>query len=71
MINVTESEGDIQTAYINAAGEPVEVKTIGKSEFVFGTELAVLRLYHRLKSGRIGFAKSMGKWFWTEAPGHV
>lgn len=49
-----------------AGGEEVSVEQIGSTIYVLGSELAVLRLYHKRKgAGRAGYSENLKRWYYT------
>ena len=52
--------------YSRYAQEPVEVEEIGGVYYAFGSELAVLRLYHKMRGhGRAGYSENMKRWYYS------
>lgn len=55
-----------QREYSSYAKEAVSVEEIKGAYYAFGSELAVLRLYHKMRGhGRAGYSVNMGCWFYT------
>lgn len=48
------------------AKEPVQIKatTISEPIYAFGSELACLRLFAKMRTGRVGFSENMVTWFY-------
>ncbi len=48
------------------AGETVKVEQVGGAMYAFGSELALLRLHYRMKSGRVEFSENLSTWFYCK-----
>ncbi len=52
--------------YSAIANEPVTVKFINDTMYVFGSELAALRIQNKMTVGRVEFSKNLSKWFYAK-----
>jgi hypothetical protein len=59
LIKRTEAE------YSRIAGEPVEVQQIGSALYVFGSELATLRLFRKMPNKRQGYSTNLERFYFT------
>jgi hypothetical protein len=51
--------------YGRIAGEPIEVMIIGGCLYVFGSEIATLRLFRQMPSKSQGFSKNLKRHFFS------
>ena len=51
--------------YSKIAQEPVTVEFIKGTMYVFGSELACLRLGNKMTGGRVDFSKNLNTWFYS------
>lgn len=49
--------------YSKIAGEPVEVEQVGDALYVFGSELATLRLFRKMPAQRQGYSGPLSKFY--------
>lgn len=54
-----------QVEYSRIAGEPVEVQQIGSAIYVFGSELATLRLFRKMPNKRQGYSENLERFYFT------
>ncbi len=47
------------------AGEPVRAEVIGGVLYAFGSELAVYRLHHKMRVGKVGYSRNLASWYFT------
>ena len=45
--------------------EPLVISEIKGTIYAFGSELAVLRLYHKMKTGRVDYSYNLASWFYA------
>jgi hypothetical protein len=57
----------INKTYQPYAGEAIEVEQICGSIYIYGSELACLRMYHKAsnKSARAGYSENLKTWYFT------
>ncbi len=48
------------------AGEPVTVEQVGGVLYAFGSELACLRLEHKMRCGRAAWSENLKTWSWCK-----
>lgn len=48
------------------AGEEVAVEYIGGEFYAFGSELACLRLEHKMRCGRANYSINRKTWYWSK-----
>lgn len=48
-----------------AGGEPVTVRLISGTWYILGSELAVLRIFHKQPEGRAGYSENLGTWYYA------
>lgn len=48
-----------------AGGEPVTANLIGGAWYIFGSELAVLRIFHKQPQGRAGYSENRETWYYA------
>ena len=48
-----------------AGDEPVTVEQIQSTLYVFGSELATLRIFAKMKDGRTGYSANLQTFFWA------
>ena len=48
------------------AGEPVTVEQVGGVLCAFGSELACLRLEHKMRCGRAAWSENLETWSWCK-----
>jgi len=53
----------IERDYSKIAGEPVGVEQVSNAIYVFGSEIATLRLFRKMPYGRQDYSKNLGKFF--------
>ena len=46
------------------AGEPLEIQEVGGALYAFGSELACLRLEHKMRIGRANYSLTRLSWFY-------
>ena len=51
--------------YTKLAGEPVTVENIGGTIYVFGSELATLRLFRAMPSRNQGFSENLKSFYFS------
>lgn len=56
----------VTSEYSRIAKEPVTVEFIMGTMYVFGSELAVLRIGHKMQTGRVEFSKNLNAWFYSK-----
>ncbi|ALN21938.1 MULTISPECIES: hypothetical protein [Ectopseudomonas] len=54
-----------QVEYSRIAGEPVEAQQIGSAIYVFGSELATLRLFRKMPNKRQGYSANLERFYFT------
>jgi len=69
MEGITDAQIKRLTArYRSFAKEPVTVEIIGTVLYVFGTELACLRIFHEEKKGRVLYSENLKTWAYAVEP---
>lgn len=57
----------IQGEYSQLMQEPVKVEFwSGSTMYVFGSELACLRLHYKMQSGRVAFSDNLKTWYYSK-----
>lgn len=52
--------------YQNIAGdEQITVEQVHSTLYVFGSELATLRIFAKMKNGRVGYSSNLQTFFWA------
>jgi len=46
--------------------ETVKVKFIKGAMYVFGSELACLRLHYKMTTGRVGYSENLSNWYYSK-----
>lgn len=52
--------------YSQMAKEPVTIEVIKGTMYVFGSELAALRIGHKMKTGRVEYSKNLKTWLYSK-----
>ena len=60
--NMTRIEERATQEWQGYAGEPIRVEEIGGVLYAFGSELACLRLEHKMRCGRAKFSTNLNTW---------
>lgn len=56
----------IEKYYSELVSEPMTAEVIKGTLYVYGSELACLRLHYKMAVGRVNFSKNLNTWYFSK-----